>query len=470
MNIKISKGHIGFILALLLIFLGAINPVLTYISLFGSVVISAYLGTYYAKHPNYQCCVGIMQLLVFQNFCIGVGAHLTNNFSNTLSLLTQVPFLNIFVIWIIIVIKQGHDQLSKSNKYFVFYILMITLSLIVGRGNLNSILINIRNMTCFYMAFEIGRYNIVSTKQLSYYQRDIIKLSIFVLLIGIILLTYGFPLYRAIGIEEVYFAKGSPIHGRLDGRFTTTLVKHQFNRMGSLYYEPVNLGYYFGAVLLGTLFVKWTKNKLKKFFATLIAAVGLLLTFGKGAILLVALAILCVIFARLTRALIGKYGKNKGRNIVIFIAVIVGTVFSIYYYRNVGAAASPHFWGIIQTWRSITKRPYGYGLGTGGNMSQLFNNGENSIDFSEGGETALMSFMYQFGIQGGIALFLVAASLRIKNRNFLRLNRNYEVFYFLPFLILGISLLQDNTFTPQCVVPFMLMQGAVYRLSENWSK
>ena len=70
-----------------------------------------------------------------------------------------------------------------------------------------------------------------------------------------------------------------------------------------------------------------------------------------------------------------------------------------------------------------------------------------------------MSFAYQVGIPGVLFLFL---SLLAVSRTSVGIERSHRgaLLLSLPFFLFGVSLLQDNTFTPQCVVPFMLLLGA----------
>lgn len=460
---KMQKYEFGFIGILLLMFLGSVTTIFTYFSLVLSLILSIWIGSYYAKKPSYKCMHWIVLLLLLQNFMLGLGAHISSNFSNSLQLITQIPFLVISIVWFIQFVCLKHVQDTKPRKYFKIYFILIIISLVIGRGSLNAILMNIRNMTVFFMAYEIGVHNITDENSLKNYQKKIIKYGMVMLICGIILLIGGYNLYKEIGIQEVYFAKGGTIINTLEGRFTTTLLKGQVTRMGSLYYEPVNLGYFFAAAFIGACTIKWTKILQMRIFAILITGLGLVLTFGKGAYLIVILNFLSIIFVKIAKVIMNFLSGKFIRKFVLVTAIIIGVIFSIYYYLNVGAASSPHFWGVIQTWGSILRKPYGYGLGTGGNMSQLFSNSE--LQFSAGAESALMSFMYQYGMQGALLLFLCMKAICVNNKVFLIKNKNYESFYFLPILLFAISILQDNTFTPQCIVPFMLLQGGVYKLS-----
>jgi hypothetical protein len=235
--------------------------------------------------------------------------------------------------------------------------------------------------------------------------------------------------------------------------------------MGSLYYEPVSLAYFFSFALLVAFFGSWTSSWTKRVIPVAITGFGLLLTFGKGGYLIAALAVLCI-FATRVLGLMFRRLPRKVHVAISVLCMLLGTaVFSIWYYQNIGAAASQHFWGIIQTWGSVTQRPWGYGLGTGGNAATILNGSDQWL--ATGGETALMAFMYQLGIQGILAFIWCVNRTR---SSFAEKNNFYSLFAFLPVILLGISLLQDNTFTPQCIVPFMLFQGGVFANTKTDNK
>ena len=457
---KVSKNFMIYLLVIIVMFIGAISPLFSYASIVLAILIGLKLGEIAIKYPNCVHCKGILLLLVFQNFALGLGAHLNNNMESSLSLVTQIPFIIIAMEWIVLIVSKRR-LISESKKHRrIFYILLvlILLSILIGRGKLQAMLINIRNLTVFFMSYEIALLNITSKENFLKFEKFSFKLGVIVLIVGIILLMGGYGLYEIIGVKEVYVAKGSPLlNNKLDDRFTTSLVSHNFNRMGSLFYEPVNLGYFFSALTISSFFSEWTFKRSKKNICFCLMLLGLVLSFGKGGYMVTIAAFGYVIMQRLFAFLRKKIGKKTLRNGLIGVVIIIVTCFSIYYYKNIGAAASPHFWGIIQTWKSVVSRPYGYGLGTGGNASLIY--GSNNSWYASGGETQLMSFIYQIGFQGGLVFAICVVMTKLSSK--LNLKKGDEVFIVLPFILLGMSLLQDNTFTPQCIVLFMFLQAGV---------
>lgn len=458
-----KKSYVLYLLAILSIFIGAINPVFTYLSVLTAIGIGLVEGFLAIKSPSYNHCKGIILLLVFQNFALGLGAHLFGNMNSSLSLLTQIPFVIIAVEWMVLIINQ--KQLIAENRhhrlFFLILLALMFISLMFGRGTFQSILVNIRNMTVFFVAYEIALFNLVTEKDFYLFEKFCFRLGVVVLALGIVLLIGGFRLYEVIGIREVYSAKGSPLIGNaLDDRFTTSLINKGYDRMGSIFYEPVNLGYFFSALTISSFFTRWTKYKKKKNLFFFLMLIGLALSLGKGGYLITIAVFGYVMVLRVFNSLRKVVGKKQLRNGIVGIVAIAVISFAIYYYKNIGAAVSPHFWGIIQTWGSVMNRPYGYGLGTGGNAALIF--GSSTDWYATGGETQLMSFMYQIGMQGVFAFFICVIKTRLSPK--LNLSKGDEAFIVVPFVLIGMSLLQDNTFTPQCIVLFMFLQAGVKNL------
>lgn len=455
-----------FVVNIMCILVGAVNPALTYPMLAVAALIALVLGTYYMNYPNIDACLGIICMLVFQNFALGIGAHIGHNASDSLSYLTQIPFITIAAIWIM---QLMTDIINKRIGYnialFVGLLIMILISCFNGIGAVGSVLVNIRNLTVFYMVFQIG-YNCINTEtERSELINKFLILAKIVLVAGIILLLGGYKLYHLIGVDEVYIAKGVPYAvGQLDGRFETSILGKSLNRMGSLYYEPVNLAYFFSIATLISWFANWTDNRLKKLITTVLMVLGLFLCYGKGGWLLTTGVVGCVYIYRLLTINNNSSLKRVLSRIIIICAVIIGVIFCMSYYQKDQSSVAPHFWGLINTWNVVVKNPCGFGIGTGGNMAHVFAKEATSLYgewMSMGAETALMSFLYQIGFIG--VAFFIGCMLSLSTNG--EKDRD-EMYIFIPIMLIAISLLQDNTFTPQCISVFMLFQGGAKRLAD----
>lgn len=467
---RMKNSYLCFICIASLIFIGAISKWLTFMSLVGSCFCAVIISQ---KHSHTSICKGIIFLLIIQNLCIGLGAHLLANRDNSLKLLTQIPFMVITIIWILKCVIGMRRKLDKDQIYFVAFLLCIFLAFLINHGNVQAVLVTLRNLMVFYMVYGIGRKAILSVEEIRDINKFIILCSLVLSLLGFIIMVGGYPLYRALGIHEVYIAKAAGFaEGGLDGRFYTSLFSTKsYIRMGSILYEPINLSYMLAIGLIcATLNNPW-KN-IKKLLSIAVIGTGLLLTFGKGGYIIAGLTFMFIFAEKTFKRLFKRIGKKTYSLFIILLACICVYTFVQYYISHIGLAVLNHIFGIQKTFANVLKQPWGYGMGTGGNAA--FSVGNSTSDWlSSGGETALMSFMYQIGVQG--VLFLLLIFIQISRKLVLRKTLFERAFFFIPYILLFVSLMQDNTFTPQCITLYMMMLGGLSNVdlslsSQKWEE
>lgn len=473
-----SEIPIKYIISLLTLFISFFYSVMSglfWIALFFAIVSGYYIST--LKIRRELILYSIILVLVFQNFVIGVGAHIASN-TTGLSYLTQVPLF--FVVGIFLGSGLSNIEYERSMLYFILLLVFIAVSLLIGRGTFNSIFANLRNLVFFYVVYYISKKIMKKDFSMHYFVSKLVILGIFILVIGIVLLIGGFPLYKMIGVNEVYIAKSASMDAlsavSLDDRFYSDIFGFAVSRMGSLYYEPVSLGYLLVGMYLFTTLFDWTKDVLVKNVSKILLLIAILLSFGKGSFLILFLSI----FAPLLHKFFKKVFSTNNDNLVFNIAVILIPVFvyffSTYYNTIFGGAVGNHFMAITQTWPNVLSAPLGHGLGTGGNASETFSSAGSITDnqwLSTGGETALLSFGYQIGLIGMIVLILTLLSISkkiLKNMeqyHGLRKNNIITIVY-LPVILIIASIFQDNTFAPQCISIYMMLLAAPNNyLSEN---
>ena len=304
-------------------------------------------------------------------------------------------------------------------------------------------------MTVFYFAYYVGKeYIDTDAKRLKYINMTV-NVVVLVIIIGIVLRHCGTSIWNKIGIYEVYQAKKSVLESNgLPSRFYTRLINRAFLRMASLYYEPVNLAYLMAFGLIACLSEERIRYRNPKM---MLSALGLILTFGKGGYLFTAFIILVQgIYTVIKKNL----SEKKSYPLAVAISAFGCITVSVLYYRiGAGRTALYHYYGIIGTFRSILNNPLGYGLGMGGNMGVTF--GQEIDWLSSGGETAIMSFAYQIGVPGVFALFILLFTL---SKETMIINKKT----YIKTISLGVILagmFQENTFTPQCIIPLMMLQG-----------
>lgn len=476
---SVKKGlPIKYILSILILFLSLFYSSMTgyfFISLLMYFFVGVYLNSLREKRE--LVLYSIILVLVFQNFLIGIGSHLSSNL-NGLSYLTQSPLFFVLGIFVSeLILKKGSRKLDSTDFLFLILIVIVAISFLFGHGPFNSIFANIRNLTFFYIVYIISKSIFNEEFSINYFTYKIVFLSIFVIIVGIILLFGGYDLYNILGVNEVYFAKGSDLmklfSGSLDGRFTSDVFGYSVSRMGSLYYEPVNLGYLLVGTYIFSITYNWNCNKIVKSISEVVIVLGIILTFGKGAFMILILSFFAPII-HLTIKNLFRIKTNKSTFYVsIFCICIIFYIFSMYYYSTFGGAVGNHFIAISQTWPNIISQPYGHGIGTGGNAASLFDN-SISFDLKTGQETALLSFGYQIGIEGMIFLILIFLSMSNKileqiDKFSVQNKKNIRMAY-IPIILVIISILQDNTYTPQCIAIYMIFVASsksyIYKLRD----
>ncbi|MCR4807843.1 MAG: hypothetical protein K5857_09230 [Lachnospiraceae bacterium] len=325
-------------------------------------------------------------------------------------------------------------------------------------------------MTVFYMACCIGRKCLRRESEFELFLEFFLVLSAVMCLIGFILMVGGYDLYRLLGVHEVYIAKAAPFApGRLDDRFIRTVLGRGIIRMGSIYYEPVNLAYFFALAFLCAVFKNPFRQVSLRYITICFSLAGLVFTLGKGGYIIVLMAVFCLLGAYILRRLFRiPYDKCSDSRlllamILISFAGVAAVVILFVIFSHDRELIMPHIRGIAGAAYSIANRPWGYGTGMGGNAAMTFNGNitTKSDWYAIGGETALMSVMYQLGIQGLIVFAICVISTgynRIK-----KMSSFEKIVFCMPWILICVSLLQDNTFTPQCIVPYMLVMGGAYK-------
>lgn len=410
-----------------------------------------------------QICISTcLWLLLLQNLMIGLGSHLGGNASSDLSLLTQIPFLLIASVFFGSMLFSVPNAKSKNetfkSKWVLLLVVIIAAMFFVGGSPITSKLVSVRNLLMFYMGYKLAFNQCRSSGEHLRVMKQLTSVSVVATVFGILMMLQDVSFWESIGIYEVYIAKQSPIEaGTLGGRFYTSLNGvTDVLRMGSFYYEPVNLAYLLLAGLIASFFL-WREKRIGA-GAPILILVGYVLTFGKGGYILLAFLIVVYLVNKLLSSLAGK-SMHATRFVSYLVCFAVIGSAAYLYYILVGGPVKPHFWALEQTSSSILANPLGHGLGTGGNMSAA------GSDYSKGAESAIMTFGYQIGILGIISVFMILrdiANVAPKNDCL-----SAMIAYYLPLAIFAVSVLQENTFSPQCIFPTMVLVACLQRFAQK---
>lgn len=399
-------------------------------------------------------------LLLFQNTLIGLGSHygMSTNL-DYIDYLTQIPTICIFTTGGCVFLME------KKNKTDFLGFLMIVLVAVfwfIGDGRFTAKVIYARNFICFYMAYLIGKHYIVTKKDVEEMIQFYINLSFAAAIFGMISMALGASFYMATGLREVYIAKNYTAYSSngMPGNFITKVFGRTMSRLGSFYYEPVNFSYF---IALGSIFSfeKMLKQKsLINIIKFIIIFAATILTFGKSGIAIAFIGMLIIYFRKLIQRFMALFGKKRARKLILAAIIIagIGGMWYFYQYAIHGFGSYAHYEGMYNGIKYMQENPWGYGLGTFGNV----NAGETGIGAVQ--ETGLLTMGCQIGIQGMFLFIAILLSISANvNRNLLK-NQNFQdygiLFIYLPIVLLLFCILQENTITPQCITSYMMFSGA----------
>lgn len=421
--------------------------------------IAAPVSAYYVVMKNTRkdlLAISVVATVAFQNLVIGIFGQIGDQVRSLLYM-TQIPILYIGSIYVLLLVTQKLRIEKVTIAYFALMLVAVVAAVKSGLWSLQDF----RNLSAFYFAFEIGRYCLDNKENFLLFARRFIALSWIMAIAGFVMLEIGYPLYSMMGIEQVYIAKGlaNEAVSHLPGRFNSDIFGHPVTRLGSLYYEPVSVTYFFAASVIAALSVKWTSNAILRWGTLVVFIWAAVQSGGKGGLLILAVLLASMLAFRILKFIFTGFTRKVLFWITVGASTVAVWIFAQFYSANYAGPAKAHFDSITGTFDAIMENPLGYGLGMGG-MRDTTGHGW----LASGGESALMSFGFQLGIPGLIVLLSVFALMAATLLN--RVNQQGFRWYiycstFIPVAVYGVSVFQGNTVTPQACVPLMVFAAGL---------
>jgi len=450
-QIKIKKDNVFFVFILLFYTAAASHKYLTYLGLLVCTIIFGLITMKTVPMKSIFLPKLILILLLFQNTCIGIGARLGGNTDNSIQLLTQIPTILILLSSVYIFFGK-----KVTNQWlFIIYALLIISYLFKGNAHIETAVVYLRNFLIFFLGFIIGKNNIDSGEKRKEFINFYIKLAVLSGIFGLVGIVLGDGFFNMLGVREVYLGKNwhELTLGTTPGNFRTLFFGQWVNRMASFYFEPVNFSYF---IFLATMLALFMKKYMTMMFLFVCSA----LTFGKGGALVIGLIVMAVFMHTLLGVRVNK--TNRKRILFLMLFVFSALVFYLAIFRESDFGTHLHFYGFFSAVPEIIRNPLGHGLGSAGNILRS-NLGTRTFQATE---SALATMGYQVGVIG--LSFFVMLMCKIGKEPFHALkNQTNRSQYMLclaatyaPFALLLGAVFQENTLSPQCVIPFMLIIGA----------
>lgn len=375
-KIRIEDIHIAAMVAICIFSASDQNRVIP-----GMVILAIYflyLNIRYIKRHGIAVPKIAVALLVFQNFSIGIGAHIGEYDGNDLSFLTQVPTLFIGISYMFVLLNK---KLEKRDIIYLIYVTLCFSFFFRGTGSITDKVTYFRNFILFYMAFSLGRYYLGEESEMRDFIRFFMKIAVMAALFGLLGMFLGTEFYHKIGVMEVYTAKHYvTFRNNLPGNFFTIIFGKWVNRLASFYYEPVNFSYFMALACI----LAFASRKSFLFSLFLFCEI---LTFGKGGYLILGLSLICYILQKL----LGQYNRKYARRGILICAILsmAALVYIVQTYFTHDFGTYNHFYGIYTGLIAVWKSPWGNGLGSAGNLIKTIYFSSQDIS-----ETGLVNMAY----------------------------------------------------------------------------
>ena len=259
---------------------------------------------------------------------------------------------------------------------------------------------NVRQFVVPIMLYLAARFMPVDKEDLHNYLR-------FLLGFGVLLAAVGFIerfaiedglLFRVANMEKITLAKIG--REEIPGTLWTDLgsLRH-FRRLVSVFYEPINAGYFFGAVAV-------IAAARRRVVITVITSIATFLTFAKAAWALLAAAFGIFLL---------QHFRSRRVRWAGYLLIVLGYVVGVYLTAVVVASSTTqHLIGLASGLMAAVQEPFGHGIGSGGYFSWIFGVTTDPVAARQfGSDSGIGSIGQQLGMVG-IVFYLTWLGLLLK--------------------------------------------------------
>ena len=402
------------------------------------------MTVFYLNKPIYLL-YHLVFSIVFQNLLIGLGNSITDyqeNGSNIKLLLVYKELFAFIILGLLSLRYRKYIQLLKFEKIVFPLILFLTISFIFSTStNLENRFFYLRQYSIVFVSYFIGRLIYFGLKN---NVKELYKLIKLIVILGVLTVFIGFIFYFIdrdsyiwndwLNLNIVLQAKGIP-----DGlpNWDTPLGNFVVPRMFSIFFDVISLSYFILVALCCSLLLK---RNISVLFIRTFLIIGLIFTFGKGALGIYFLVIVWVFCLYII--------KLKPKSFVFPFLFFLTVCFIVAYNSDFRSSAIVHFNGFVQPLINSYQFPLGNGLGSGGIYYAMLA-GISAWNLSYmGTESFFGSLIYQLGYPGIIfyLIFFIGCIHFLLNKAYNnKINYNLIVLSGVLFSILITSLFQEAT-------------------------
>lgn len=365
----------------------------------------------------------LILLCFFQNIYILVLSRFLTSLDYTI-----ICFMKEILVYMTIIVSfLRKRKIDKTERYSIIAIIVLLGYIIIKMDFSMGVIASFRQLSIPFIFYIFGRSVKIKKGDFLELVHFFVTLSVFSVLFGMIQIIVGPALYDSLGMR--YYMK----------------IKYGFLQMNDGYYIPVSmlswdLYKYTGKVylrlssilvdpvvlsqILALAFALVTfdysedlmSKKRKRIYSILLLS-GVVLTLGKGGIIITALVFVYFF---------GK--RNKERKLLSYaVYLVIGFICIILIQKaDSGESISLHWAGLVDNIQVMKENPLGTGIGTAGNMAAKY---AESTTNENSGESFIGAVIGQMGIIGIIIYFLFIYGLFVKYKRVKQYNNLYNIIF-----------------------------------------
>lgn len=354
------------------------------------IIIFCFLAVYIAylprliKRHDLKTLKIITLEIVLQNFmCILSSAYLSSKVTQTIILYKELVFYGSVLLYFVCFQYKVHKPLISVLRMLFLFVPYF----FIGNASIYVRLISFRQLMTPFILVLYGSTFSVDNNIIKDYLRFIIKLGVFQAIFGFIeefILKDHFWQILQIqnymetkGFAQWTFANGLP--GNFYSADFYAYIGRTLRRMVGIVADPLLTAHFLAFCIVILLYYNLYDNKTRKIMIIFLST-AVLFTMSKGAFLIIGIALLYKIWI-----------KNKMYAIMLAIAP---TALILYMVQNNSLQTlSAHVGGLTSS--LLIQNSLGHGLGTAGNLAQIFGGSSNTS-----GESYIGALIGQMGFIG----------------------------------------------------------------------
>ncbi len=312
-----------------------------------------------------------------------------------------VAVLCVFVLALVVSGERTGVHLQAVDIAGFVMIGYVAISFLRSDFPLMARITNVRQFVVPIMLYLVARFMPVDKEDLHNYLRFLLGFGVLLAVVGFIerFVIQDGLLFRVANMEKVTLAKVGL--EEVPGTLWTDLgnLRH-FRRLVSVFYEPINAGYFFAAVAV-------IAAARRRVVITILTSVATFLTFAKAAWALMVVAAGVFVLQRFRSGRIRWAGYG---------VIALGYAFGVYLTAVVvRSSTTQHLIGLASGLAAALAEPFGHGIGSGGYFSWIFGVQVDPVSARQfGSDSGIGSIGQQLGLVG-IVFYLTWLGLLLRS-------------------------------------------------------